>query len=133
MGERESARQDNGETVRRLWELFDAGRLAAARELLADDFVCEWPQSRERIRGRDDFIAVNEHYPGRWRIVVQRLVASGDDVATEVSMTNEEDASQHATAVSFFELGDGRIRRQTDYWPEPYDAPAWRAQWVERM
>lgn len=134
MGERERTRRDNGETVRRLWALFDAGEFAAAGELLADDFVCEWPQSRERIRGRDNYVAVNERYPGRWRIAVRRLIVDddGDQVATEVFMTNEEDATQHATAVSFFELRDGRIRRQTDYWPEPYDVPAWRAQWVER-
>lgn len=35
--------------------------------------------------------------------------------------------------IKFFELRDGKIVRETDYWPEPYDAPEWRAQWVERM
>lgn len=125
--------QRNRDTVLRLWRHFDAGHFDAAVELLDDEFVCEWPQSRERIRGRENCIAVNAHYPGRWRIAVKRLVVSGDAVATEVFMTNEEDPAQHATAVSFFELRDGRILRQIDYWPEPYDAPAWRAQWVERM
>jgi len=27
----------------------------------------------------------------------------------------------------------GRIVRQTEYWPDPFEAAAWRAQWVERM
>lgn len=123
--------QMNQQVVQRLWEAFDAFEFEAAGPLLHDDFVCEYPQSRERIRGRDNFVAVNAHYPGRWRITMQRIVASGEQVATEVTLTNEEGRTE--CAVSFFELRDGKILREIDYWPEPYDAPAWRAQWVERM
>ena len=45
-------------------------------------------------------------------------------------MTYDEQVVQ---AVSLFELRDGKIVRQVDYWPEPYEAPAWRAQWIEPM
>jgi hypothetical protein len=125
----------NGETtaavVRRFWALMDAAEFAGAAELLADDYVCDWPQSRERIRGRASFVAVNVHYPGRWHIAVRRLVASGHEAASEVIMTNQDGAT--ARAVSFFTVHDGRIERETDYWPEPYAAPEWRAQWVETL
>jgi hypothetical protein len=59
------------------------------------------------------------------------LVVEGDRVASEVILTNAE-SGRRDHAVSFFELCDGRIAREADYWPEPYDAPAWRAAWVER-
>ena len=118
----------NRTVVEQLWQLFDARDFEAAGELLHDDFACEWPQSRERIRGRENYVAINQNYPGTWSITIRRLIAEGDQVASEVVMTY---ADQVVQAVSFFELRDGKIVRQVDYWPEPYAAPAERAQWVE--
>ena len=122
--------QSNRAVVERLWQLFDARDFEAAGALLHDDFTCEWPQSRERIRGRENYVAINQNYPGTWSIAIRRLIAEGDQVASEVVMTYAE---QVVPAVSFFELHDGKIIRQVDYWPEPYPAPAGRAQWVEPM
>ena len=48
-----------------LWRLFDAGRFRDALPLLAEDFEARWPNTRERIRGPENFIALNENYPGR--------------------------------------------------------------------
>ena len=118
------------EAVEGLWRAINARDFNAAGDLLHDDFVCEWPQSRERIRGRANFIAVNRDYPGNWSITVRRVVASGDEAATEVSIRID---GRTDVAVSFFELRDGKILRETDYWPEPYDAPEWRARWVEAI
>ena len=118
------------EAVEGLWRAINARDFNAAGDLLHDDFVCEWPQSRERIRGRANFIAVNRDYPGDWSITVRRIVAGGDQAATEVNIRID---GRTDVAVSFFELRDGKILRETDYWPEPYDAPAWRARWVEAM
>jgi ketosteroid isomerase-like protein len=124
----------NRRVVEALWRRFDAADFAVG-DLLHDDFVGEWPLSRERIRGRENFIAVNAHYPGRWRIRVERMVVSEEDsvVVTVAALTNAEHAAETAQAVSFFELRDGRIARLTEYWPELYEAPAWRAKWVEAM
>lgn len=121
--------RDSAALVTQFWRLMDAAGFAGAATLLADEYTCDWPQSRERIRGRENFVAVNAHYPGRWHIVLRRLIASGGDVSTEVVMTSGDET---ITAVSFFEVHNGKIMRETDYWPEPYDAPAWRAAWVER-
>ena len=104
--------------------------LKSAGALLHDDYVGEWPQSRERIRGRANFIAINAHYPGRWRIALKTIVAEGDRVATGTAANAE--SGRRDRAVSLFELRDRRIASEVDYWPEPYDAPAWRAEWVER-
>ncbi len=35
--------------------------------------------------------------------------------------------------VSLLELRAGRIHRETVYWAEPFEAPAWRADLVERL
>jgi hypothetical protein len=34
---------------------------------------------------------------------------------------------------SIVEFRGGQIVKQTDYFSSPFDAPAWRSQWVERM
>ena len=122
--------EDGLHVVQRLWQLFDTFAFEAAGELLHDEFVCEWPQSRERIRGRENYIALNAAYPGRWRCTVEKIVVEGDRVATSVALAWGE---ERARAVSFYELRDGKIYRQLDYWPEDYPAPQSRARWVETM
>ncbi len=119
----------NRQAVERLWQAFDTLDFEAAGEVLHDDFIAEWPQSRERMH-KDNFLAVNKNYPGTWRITILRIIAEGDQVATEVRI---EIDGRTDYAVSFYELHDGKIIKETDYWPEPYEAPAWRAQWVEKM
>ena len=34
--------------------------------------------------------------------------------------------------VFIFEFRDGKIAKETAYWSEAFEAPAWRAQWVEK-
>jgi ketosteroid isomerase-like protein len=120
------------EVVLRFWAAIDANDFAAAGALLHDDYVLEWPQSGERIRGRENFVAVNTNYPteGRWSVTVHRVVAEGDEVVSEVTVT--DGVSNIARALTFSTVQDGRIVRQTEYWPDPFEAAAWRARWVER-
>lgn len=116
--------------VEALWQGLEARDWDAVAALLADEFVCEWPVSNERIRGRDNLLAVNRDYPGDWHIVVRRIVAEGVRAASEVAVRIGDRVD---VAVSFYELRDGRIAREVDYWPEPYPAPSWRAHLVEAM
>lgn len=41
------------------------------------------------------------------------------------------DGSQYL-CVGLLELKDGLIHREIVYWAAPFDAPDWRAPWVER-
>lgn len=108
--------------VREFWRLMGSNDFHAVRAVLDDALVVEWPQSKERIRGAENFARMNSEYPttGRWRFTVNRLVASGADVVTQVSLT---DGAQCAEPVSFFTVRAGRITRLVEYWPEPF-APA---------
>jgi len=117
--------------VERFWSAMAANDFAAAGDLLHDDYLLDWPQSGERIRGRENFVALNRHYPaaGRWRITVLRLIADEGGVATEVAVTDGQRADR---AVTFSELRDGRIVRQTEYWSDGVEPAPWRARWVER-
>lgn len=62
----------------------------SVKSVLAPEFIIEWPQSRERIRGPERFCQMNAEYPttSRWRFSINRLVASGESVVTQVSVTD---------------------------------------------
>lgn len=118
--------------VRQFWTLMQTNDFAAVASVLAPDFVLEWPQTKERIRGADRFVRMNSEYPahGRWQFTIHRIVGDGRDAVSDVAIA---DGVQQARAISFFETADGRVRRIVEYWPEPYEPPANRAHLVERM
>ncbi|HEV7914721.1 MAG TPA: nuclear transport factor 2 family protein [Albitalea sp.] len=121
------------EVVREFWRLMASNDFRSVGAVLADDYLLEWPQSKERIRGRERFAAMNSAYPahGRWRFTIHRIVGGdGDEVVSDVSVT---DGVQNGRVLSFFTVADGRIVRQVEFWPEPYEAAAHRRHLVEMM
>lgn len=120
---------DAKEVVRAFWRAMSTNDFHAASDWLSEDFEGVWPQSKEKIVGRDNFAALNSAYPqhGDWTFKVNRLVGDACEVVTEVSIT---DGVQTALAITFHTVAKNKIRRQVEYWPDDYAAPAWRAQWV---
>ena len=116
----------SGQVVADYWAAAEARDWAAFGALLADGVVYEIPQSRERVSGREAYIRFNaEGFPGDWHLAVQRIVSQGRTAVSMIQFT-EEGTSQ--TGLCFFDLDeDGRIARVTDFWPEPYEPPAGRA------
>lgn len=119
------------QVVERFWAVMQTNDFHAAGDLLHDDYVLEWPQSGERIRGRENFVAINMQYPasGRWNFAVHLILANGDQAVSDVSVT---DGVISARAITFSIISDGKILRQVEFWPDSFEAPAWRAQWVEK-
>lgn len=102
----------------------------AEYELRHDDFVAELPQSGERIRGRDNMRAIQRAFPpDRTPSFRVRRVTGGGDVWTVEAIGNY--GADVYFVVCVFEFRDGRIARETRYYPEPFEAPEWRAAWVE--
>jgi len=120
------------EVARAFWHLMGTNDFHAVGAVLADDFVLEWPQSRERIRGRDRFAKMNIEFPakGRWVFTINRVVGGVAEAVTDVSVT---DGSRHDRAISFFTVDEGKITRIIEYWPEPFAASENRSHLVERM
>ena len=65
------------DVVRGLWEAMQARDWAGAAELVDEDVVVEWPVSRERMTGRENYISVNHEYPEGWEIRVLRVIGDG--------------------------------------------------------
>ncbi|MES2070872.1 MAG: nuclear transport factor 2 family protein [Pseudomonadota bacterium] len=111
----------NKTTVARYWLAANARDWDIFASLLHHDVVYEVPQTRERLRGRDNYVEFNASYPGDWDLVVKNLIASETQAVSRIAFSNDGEV---ATGVSFFELRDGLISRITDYWPEAYEPPA---------
>ena len=118
------------QVVEAFWSAMATNDFVTASGWLSEDYRCIWPQSSEIVEGRANFAALNTNYPasGLWRFNVTRILENGAEVVTEVHIT---DGTLAATAITFHTVTDGLIKDQVEYWPEPYDAPEWRAKWVK--
>ena len=122
--------QQNRDALERYFQVFEQQDLDAMEELLHDDYVEEYPQSGERIRGKDNWRKIAENYPGLPNMIDHSYVLSGD--LGVMKMTLEYDGNR-VYACEIVDLEDGKIKRARAYFAEPFEAPEWRAQWVERM
>jgi ketosteroid isomerase-like protein len=124
--------QESQGEIERFWQMMNTNDFAAVGRLLHDDFLLEWPQSGERIRGAENYVTMNERYPaaGPWRFTVNRVVGGEGSGASDVTVT---DGKRVDRAVTFFVLRDGRIWRMTEYWPEPFPPADWRRPLVEAL
>lgn len=107
------------------------GDVAGSHEIYADDAVLEFPQGRERIRGKANIIAFRSAYPAKVTIELHRTVG-GQDLRVNEFTIRYNDANPF-NGVSIMELRDGKVVRERIYYGEPWEAPVWRAQWVEPM
>jgi hypothetical protein len=118
-------------------------------ELRDPGYVEDWPQSGERIVGDENYRKIHQAYPGGLpteetrRIVgsedrvvqsplftLVRISGAGDAYTVEGMLTYPGGRSTHFVAI--LELRNGKVARGTHYFADPFEAPEWRAQWVER-
>ena len=99
-------------------------------ELRHEDYVMEMPQSGERIRGREKMREFQEAYPNPPTMQLRRVIVR--DGLWVVEIVSDYGGLIY-NSVAIFELRDGKIFRDTRYYAEPFEAPDWREQWVERM
>jgi len=116
-----------------------SGDLEIIDEIFTEDFVDEYPQSGEIIRGRANLRGIMEHRPG---LPSER----GPDLSTVRSRASDEhrvlaplftvrarypDGSWWWIVV-VYELRDGRFARSTSFFAPQFEPPAWRAPFVEQ-
>ena len=143
------AQSSNEETVRRYLaahKVHDHDTLAALRD---PDWMLDWPQSGERVRGSANDRAIMDNWPGglptaldvravgsedKWVVTpfntIQRVVGSGDFWWADGTSAYPDGSSWFISAL--LQLKSGKLYRETWYFGPPFDPPAWRAAWVER-
>ena len=119
------------EAHRFLTELFSNLSAREEYELRHEDYVMEMPQSGESIRGREKMREFQEAYPTPPTIQLRRVLVR--DGLWVVEGVNDYGGGQVFDIVLIIELREGKMFRDRRYYAEPFEAPEWRAQWVEQM
>lgn len=114
----------------RHWAASDADDFEAEHQIYREDAVLEYPQSGERIRGRQAIQASRTAQPNRKRFTVRRINGAGDLWITEYILTYD---GRPSYTVSIMEFRDGKVARETQYFADPFEPGPSRAQWVELM
>jgi hypothetical protein len=123
--------QQNRDTLERFrQEVKGSEGIDAMAELMHDDYLEEYPQSGERIRGKQNARSVYKNYPSMPNLIDFSYSISGDLAVVEMVVDYD---GHRMNACQIFDFEDGKIKRTRGYFGEPFEAPEWRAQWVERM
>jgi ketosteroid isomerase-like protein len=117
------------------WAASDANDFETEHNIYHEDAVLEYPQSGERTRGRRNIQNQRASQPNKKRFTVRRMIGGGDLWVTEFTLTYDGKPSFTVSIMEFSgdEFGGNKVARETQYFSDPFAAPAWRAQWVERM
>jgi SnoaL-like domain len=124
---------DDATTMAMIENFFDTSveDVVGAHEIYADEVVLEFPQGRERIRGKANIIAFRSAYPARVTIDLHRIIGRQDLWVNE--FTIRYNGANPFNVVDIMEFRDGKVVRERVYYGEPWEPPAWRSQWVEPM
>jgi len=114
----------------RHWAASDADDFETEHLIYHEDAVLDYPQSGERTRGRRNIQNQRASQPSKKQFTVQRITGGGDLWVTEYILTYDGKPSY---TVSIMEFAGDKVARETQYFADPFPAPAFRAQWVERM
>jgi hypothetical protein len=112
------------------WAASDANDFELEHQIYREDAVLEYPQSGERIRGRQNIQASRFAQPNAKRFKVRRIVGAGDLWITEFILAYD---GRPSYSVSVMEFVDGKVARETQYFADAFEPGASRSQWVERM
>ena len=144
------ASETNADIVRRYTAAHAAHDYETVGSLRHRDWAEEWPQTGERVRGHANDAAIMANYPGgtpevgevrmtgsedRWVVTpamtIQRVMGGGDTFFGDGTASYPDGSTWFVAAL--LQLRDGKILHETWYFAPPLEAPAWRAQWVERI
>lgn len=113
------------------WRASAAGDVVTEHAIYENDAICDYPQSGERILGRSNLQALRSHHPGKPSgFEVRRILGQGDLWFTEYTILYQGHA---AHTVSIMEFRGAKVVHETQYFADPFEAPAWRSQWVEKI
>jgi hypothetical protein len=122
--------QETREALNQHWAASNSGDFATEHDIYHDDAILDYPQSRERIVGRNNIQITRTLQPNKKRFVVHRIMGSGDLWITEFVLTYD---AQPFYTVSLMEFREGKVAHETQYFAGPFEAAEWRKKWVESM
>ena len=113
-------------TLKRHWE-HAAPDPEITHDIYHDDAVLEFPQSRERFVGKENFKAWRKIYPASVEFKVRRIRGRGDLWIAELSV--RYDGGPWQFGCSILQFRGEKVATETIYVAEGWEAPDWRAPW----
>jgi SnoaL-like domain len=112
------------------WQASEAGDTEVEHALYAEDAILDYPQSGERFRGRTTIAAQRGGHPADRHFTVLRIVGDGNLWVSECIITYD---GAPTYSVSVMEFVQQNVVHETQYFADPFSAPAWRTALAEPM
>jgi SnoaL-like domain len=112
------------------WRASESGDTEAEHAIYAADAILDYPQSGERFRGRATISAQRGGHPASRHFTVRRITGSGNLWVSECVITYD---GVPTYSVSIMEFTDEQVAHETQYFADPFQAPASRAALAEPM
>jgi hypothetical protein len=122
--------QEIREALNQHWAASDSGDFATEHAIYRQDAILDYPQSRERIVGRDNIQITRTLQPNKKRFLVHRIMGSGDLWVSELVLTYDQEPYH---TVSIMEFQGLQVAHETQYFADPFEAAEWRKKWVQNM
>ena len=119
---------DTRARIQRHWEASERGDVDAEHAIYAADAILDYPQSGERFRGRSRIQAQRSGHPAERHFTIRRILGGGDLWVSECVITYD---GVPTYAVSVMAFAGDLVTHETQYFADPFPAPAWRAALAE--
>jgi len=112
------------------WRASESGDSEAEHAIYSAASVLDYPQSGERFRGRTTIAKQRGGHPADRHFRVRRIVGSGGLWVSECVITYD---GVPIHSVSIMQFADQEVAHETQYFADPFRAPAWRLALAEPM
>lgn len=110
------------------WQASERGDIETEHAIYAAGAILDYPQSGERFRGRQKIQAQRGGHPASRHFTIGRITGSGEFWISECVITYD---GVPTNTVSIMEFADGFVTHETQYFADPFPAPASRAALAE--
>jgi len=112
------------------WRASESGDTETEHAIYADDALLDYPQSGERYRGRAAIQAQRSSHPADRHFTVLRVTGGSSHWVSECIISYDGVPTYSGSIMEFV---DGQVAHETQYFADPFGAPAWRAELAEPM
>jgi hypothetical protein len=110
------------------WEASESGDADTEHAIYDANGILDYPQSGERFRGRSKIQAQRGGHPAERHFTVLRISGGGDLWISECVITYD---GAPTYSVSVMEFSGQQVAHETQYFADPFPAPAARAALAE--
>ena len=112
------------------WAASEAGDVEREHRLYAEDAILDYPQSGERFVGRATIAEQRKGNPAHRHFSVRRVLGTDSLWVSECVITYDGVPS---ISVSIMEFGGDLVAHETQYFADPFEAPAARARLAQHF